>query len=160
MAFEEAVAQVLQDEGGYFKNSKTGEIVNMGITLKFINAVVDKTATENYIKNLTVEQAKDIYLKYFWLAIKLDKIKNDKVAGLIFYLGVNCGTPSAIMMVQRSCNILGKVVKVDGGMGPLTLAAINFLDPLKLYNEICNQAEARYRDIAKTPLQAPFLTGW
>jgi len=158
--FEDAVTQVLKDEGGFFHNQKTGEIVNFGITLKFMKSVVDKNATEATIKNLTEEDAKLIYKKYFWDVPSISGIKDPKVASLVFYLGVNMGISSAIKLAQTACFYLGKKVSIDGVLGPKSLEAINTVDPVKVHSAICNLAESRYRDIASTPLQAPFLSGW
>jgi len=160
MVFEDAVKQVLKDEGGFFHNPKTGEVVNHGITLKFMKNVVDKNATEDTIKKLTEEEATKIYKDHFWSASNLNLIKDPKVASLLFYLGVNMGTPSAAKLAQTACFYLGKKVSIDGVLGPASIEAINAVDAVKLHAAICNLAESRYKDIAANPIQAANLQGW
>lgn len=160
MAFEDAVQQVLKDEGGFFHNQKTGEVVNFGITLKFMQAAVNAKATEVTIRALTKDAAIQIYKKYFWEIPHFDKIKDPKVASLLFYLGVNMGVPESIKLAQTACNTLGKKIAVDAADGPTTLAAINSVDAVKLHAEICTLAENRYKHIAANPVEASNLPGW
>lgn len=160
MGFQEALQQVLKDEGGYIEIPTTGEVSNYGISLRFVQGVIDRQATKDFIKTLTLEAATQIYQEQFWLTPHIDQIKNDKLASLMFYLGVNCGTPTLAFMVQMACVTIGAKNKVDGFMGPKTVAVINSCDPVKLYAALCKTAEDRYRQIAQNPKQAPFLTGW
>ena len=160
MGFEDALKRVLADEGGYIEIASTGEVANFVITLWFVQGLIDKKATKDYIKNLTLEDATNIYKKYFWEAPKLDKVKDDKVASLMFYLGVNCGAPTMIYMTQLACIELGAKISADRFMGPSTLDAINSRPADKLHTVLSRLAEERYRSIAQNPKQAIFLAGW
>jgi lysozyme family protein len=63
--FDQAVEIILKKEGGYVNHPKDpGGETNFGIAKKFYPHLD--------IKNLTVEQAKEIYLKEYWLKIQAD----------------------------------------------------------------------------------------
>lgn len=103
------------------------------------------------IRNLTVEQAKIIYYKDYWHILKLNSISEyyPQLAILLFSLCVNCGNVRAAKYLQTGINVLnftedlglmpqrlspwqtkiiqvlnGKPLKVDGVIGPVTLAML------------------------------------
>ncbi len=56
--FQPAVTITLQHEGGFFHNTVTGEIVNHGVTLQFVQSSGYKPdADESFIQNLSVAEA-------------------------------------------------------------------------------------------------------
>jgi lysozyme family protein len=96
------------------------------------------------IRNLTMEQAMEIYRRDFWVALRCHVITafDAPLAAKLFNLGVNCGVGRAAKMLQRGLNILcadyparrlnpwrqkiaqlmaGKPLLVDGQIGPITL---------------------------------------
>lgn len=159
MGFQEAVTQVLKDEGGYFENKVTGEVVNFGITLNFVKGCIDRTATNEYIKALTKEQAIAIYEQWFWEP--LEKLTNQSLAALIFYLRVNQGKSWTDLLVQMCGKSIGASPIIrDGIIGKNTLSLLNACDQRTLYTAICQGAEGRYKDIAKDPKHINDLPGW
>ena len=111
--FNKAFEKILTFEGGYVNDkSDSGGETKYGISKKaFPN--VD-------IKNLTLNEAKEIYKKVYWDKIKGDKIKSQHIAELIFDTAVNMGTSFAIKTAQKVLN-----VKQDGIVGPITLNTLN-----------------------------------
>lgn len=109
--FEKAVSLILKHEGGYVNHfSDPGGETKYGIS--------KRSYPKLDIKNLTVEQAKDIYYHDFWLKAKCDKMKYS-VAIQVFDMAVNAGVSRAIKILQK---VLG--VTQDGIIGPVTLGAV------------------------------------
>lgn len=159
--FQPAVAITLQHEGGFYHNPVTGEIVNHGVTLTFVQSSGYKPdADEAFIQNLSVAEASAIYQKYFWNRYSLGSIGDQDLANKAFDLTVNMG-PAALKLLQSAVNACGGQCAVDGALGPISIGQINALDPVKLLAEFKNQATQRYQQIAANNTQlAGDLTGW
>jgi len=159
--FQTAVSITLQHEGGFYHNPVTGEIVNHGITLKFVQTSGYKPdADENFIRNLGVDEASAIYKTYFWDHNHLGSINDQNLANKAFDLTVNMG-PAALKLLQTAVNACGGQCTADGILGPVSIAQINALDPVRLLAEYKNQGAQRYRGIAAgNPQLAGDLTGW
>lgn len=108
-AFRKAVALILKHEGGYVhdKNDPGGE-TNFGISKRAYPA-------EN-IAALTVERAKELYYRDYWLPVRGDDLP-PALALVTFDMAVNAGVGTAVKLLQRA---LG--VTADGVLGPVTLA--------------------------------------
>jgi hypothetical protein len=64
-------------------------------------------------------------------------------------------------LLQSAVNACGGQCAVDGVLGPISIAQINALDPVKLLAEFKALAEQRYQQIAANNAQlAGDLTGW
>ena len=114
--FEDIIEIVLEHEGGYVNDPKDpGGETKYGIA-KRSNPDVD-------IKNLTKEQAKEIYFDNYWLPSRVPQVP-DKLKHIYFDMCVNMGKSRAVKILQESANSKGKNISVDGGMGPTTLKAI------------------------------------
>lgn len=165
--FDPALQLTLQNEGGFFHNPVTGEIVNRGITLTFVrDCGYCTTADESFIQNLTMSQTHDIYLKYFWNAHNIGSIADQSLANKVFDLTVNMGPggkdrPGALTLLQQAVNDCGGGCGVDGVLGPQSIAQINKTDAVQLLAAYRNRAGQRYRDIAagNAKLTAD-LNGW
>lgn len=159
--FQPALALTLQHEGGFYHNPTTGEIVNHGITLKFVQTSGYKPdADEDFIRNLSVAEASQVYQTYFWNQNHLGSINDQNLANKAFDLTVNMG-PAALKLLQSAVNACGGQCPVDGVIGPRSIAQINALDPVKLLAEFKQLAAARYQSIAQGNTQlAGDLTGW
>lgn len=117
MTFDTVFDRVLGYEGGYVNNpNDPGGETNWGIS---------KRAYPNLIiKDLTREDAKNIYLRDFWNVIKLDDAK-DSVAFQLFDFAVNSGISTAIRYYQRAVGVAD-----DGYFGPVSMAAATkFTEP-------------------------------
>jgi lysozyme family protein len=153
-SFQPALALTLQHEGGFFHNPVTGEIVNHGITLKFVQSSGYKPdATEDFIQNLSAAEAGQIYQRFFWDQYHIGGIGNQDLANKVFDLTVNMGPgdrlhPGALTLLQQAVNACGGQCAVDGVLGPVSLAQINALDAGKLLATYRQLAAQRYRDIA------------
>jgi len=159
--FQPAVSATLANEGGFYHNPVTGEIVNHGITLKFVQSSGYKPdADEAFIQNLSVDEASAIYRKYFWGRYNIGAINDQSLANKTFDLTVNMG-PAALKILQSAVNACGGQCAVDGVLGPASITQINSLDPVKLLAEFKLLAAQRYRDIAAGNANlAGDLSGW
>jgi len=154
--FQPAVTITLQNEGGFFHNLVTGEIVNHGITLMFVqNCGYKPDADEAFIQNLSTAEASSIYQTYFWSRYSLGSIDDQSLANKAFDLTVNMG-PAALKLLQSAVNCAA-----DGVLGPISIAQINARDPVELLAEYKELAAQRYQQIAAdNPQLAGDLTGW
>lgn len=154
--FEPAVTITLQHEGGFYHNPVTGEIVNHGITLKFVQSSRYRpNADEAFIQNLTTAEASAIYQTYFWNANHIGSINDQNLANKVFDLTVNMG-PAALKLLQSAVNCAA-----DGVLGPISIAQINARDPVELLAEYKQLAARRYTEIAQGNQElAGDLTGW
>lgn len=159
--FEPAVTITLQNEGGFFHNPVTGEIVNHGVTLKFVRSSGYKPeADEDFIRNLSIAEASAIYRTYFWDRYHIGAIGDQSLANKAFDLTVNMG-PAALKLLQTAVNASGGRCAVDGVLGPQSIAQINALDAEKLLAEFKQVAARRYHQIAEGNSQlAGDLAGW
>ena len=115
--FEEIIEVVLHHEGGYVNDPKDpGGETNFGIA-KRSHPDVD-------IKNLTKDGAKEIYKEHYWDGNKVESLP-EQLRHIYFDMSVNQGKGRAVKILQRAANAKGANLKVDGGLGPKTLGAIN-----------------------------------
>jgi lysozyme family protein len=139
--FEQALTHTLQFEGGYVDDpADPGGETKYGIS-KRANPDVD-------IAHLTLVAAREIYRARYWQRPGFDQVAqvSPDIAARLFDLGVNCGPVAAGKMLQRAINIVctgtvpqhrrapwrqaiarlldGEVLRVDGAIGPITLAVL------------------------------------
>ena len=135
MNFDQAFAKVIGHEGGYTNDSRdrgnwTTGAIGQG-ELKGTKYGVSAMAYPDLdIKNLTVDQAKEIYRRDYWNKLQLDQLP-DAVRFDLFDAAINSGIGNAAKFLQRAAG-----VTADGAIGPKTIAAANAMDPAKLDKRI------------------------
>lgn len=144
MTPEQAIAFIIEDEGGYVDhpNDPGGE-TKYGIS--------KRSYPDVDIKNLTVEQATEIYKRDFW-----DKLHVTLLPAHVQYLyadmAVNHGPRNAARILQRAAGVTD-----DGIVGPVTRKAAASAGIL----DICHQRMLFFSAIvANRTTQAVFLRGW
>ena len=149
--FDEIIDGVLKHEGGYVNDPKDlGGETKYGITKRFYPDVD--------IKNLTKEDAKKIYYDDYWVKNKVHKLP-DNLKYIYFDMCINQGRGTAVRVLQRAVNSKGGALEVDGGLGPMTLKAINKYKPCD--NRVrCYRLKHYYDLVNKRPEQEKFLFGW
>ena len=147
--FDEIIEQVLEHEGGYVNDPKDlGGETKYGITKRFYPDVD--------IKNLTVEQAKEIYKKDYWDRNRVESLPQN-LWHIYFDMCVNMGKRTAVKVLQRAANNKGRDIEVDGGLGPMTIGALKGveLDRVRAFRV------KYYVDlITARPEQEKFYLGW
>ena len=152
--FEKAFKYVIANEGSYVfdKNDPGGE-TKYGISKRAYKSL--------NIKELTLEQAKEIYWRDYWKAGKIDEISSIFITTQLLDFSVNLGIRGATIVLQRALRAGGIIVQEDGLIGPETLSAAKNFDGAILLAAIKAEAAGYYRVIAaKKPSQRKFLSGW
>lgn len=115
MTFDHAFDALISHEGGYVWNpADPGGETKFGISKRQYPSLD--------IRNLTLADAKAIYLRDYWQRAQCDRLPPD-LAFDVFDAAVNSGVGTAIRWLQRAAGVAD-----DGVVGPLTLAAIQRLD--------------------------------
>lgn len=152
--FERLVGMILNHEGGYVNDP-----VDPGGETKY--GISKRTYPYVDIKNLTVDQAKDIYYRDWWKPLRCPEIKHDRIAQKHLDASINVGPRNGVRILQRALCDVGEAVVVDGIIGPKTLAATNRTDPDKLLATMrYQQAQFYKRIINRNPELARFERGW
>ena len=147
--FNEIIKQVLEHEGGYVNDPKDlGGETKYGITKRFYPNL--------NIKELTIEQAKEIYRKDYWDKNKVESLPQN-LWHIYFDMCVNMGKRTAVKVLQRAAVNKGRKIEVDGGLGPMTIGALKGveLDRVRAFRV------KYYVDlITAKPEQEKFYLGW
>lgn len=147
--------QIIPIEGGYvFNKNDPGGETKYGIS--------KRSYPHLDIKNLTLDEAGDIYKRDFWDVIKLDQFNDQSIAENIFWFGVHAGPITSIKCLQKALNKIGQPVISDGIIGKETLNSVNSvinpifkLDALKL-----EQIQYYVKIVNSKPSSKEFLLGW
>ena len=147
--FDDIIKVVLKHEGGYVNDPvDPGGETNFGIA-KRSHPDVD-------IKNLTEEGAKEIYYQDYWMKNRVPQLPDD-LKHIYFDMCVNQGRGRAVKILQQAANAKGANLKVDGGLGPKTIGALNGaeLDRVRAYRI------KYYADlVTRKPNLEKFYFGW
>ena len=96
------------------------------------------------------------YLLNFWQEMNLGGLTDQATASYLLDKGTNCGTGTAIRMLQRALALTD-----DGDCGPKTIAAANRAIPAILISTLRDAFRTHYQAIvAANPSQAKFLKSW
>lgn len=160
--FDLAFDYTVGNEGGYTNDKfDSGGPTNWGITQADYAQFKGRPVSAAEVKAMPITDAKSIYSKRYWTSVGADKITNAGVAICMFDIGVVRGISVPPKYAQAICNAHGAHIVTDGHVGPLTIAAINSLDPAAFIRDFSAMAESGFRSIvASRPTQAKFLKGW
>lgn len=112
------------------------------------------------IKALTFNDALRIYEKQYY-DVDYDAITSDRIAFKLWDMGVVMGRATAVKLAQKAVQDCGKLIRVDGNCGPITVAAINSIDENLFYTHFIARLEKHFRFIAFIkPKNKRFLNGW
>ncbi len=151
--FSAAIEYVLENEGGLAENPVRDGTTNYGLS--------SKDYPDLDIKNLTREEAEEIYRHDWWGKYGYDRIRPPEVAVKVFDMAVNMGPGTAIRLLQKALVAAFEPVKVDGVLGPETLGAIERVDPDELIGVLIVESKEHYLSlIDKNPDLERFKKGW
>ena len=154
-SFESAVEFVLAHEGRYANDPvDPGGETHWGISKRSYPHID--------IKNLTREEAIEIYRKDWWDKYQYHQIEDITIATKVFDFAVNMGATPAHRLLQRSLHAAGqRHVVIDGIIGPQTLTATNEADPKLVLGAIRAEAAHYYgRLIERNASLKRFEEGW
>ncbi|BEL71434.1 TPA: glycoside hydrolase family 108 protein [Serratia marcescens] len=161
-AFNHAIAFVLGKEGGYVNDptDKGGE-TKYGISDKrdgIADGMTDvdgDNKPDTRIKDLTLEQASQIYFRDYWYPSYCTDWP-DGISLLVFDSAVQHGAKKAISLLQDAVG-----VTADGIVGPKTTVAVTSADPEWLLTRYLLRRARYYAEIIKgNPSQVKYLNGW
>lgn len=177
-SFDLFKSKILHIEGGYQKNTNdrgnytsSGKLIgtNMGISAKALEEYLGREPALHEMANLSRSTATKIYREQYWNRHKLYEFESQELAELVADGIINHGPgtstkPGGVTLLQNTLNVFGEELKVDGKIGPLTIAAVNRqteLNGAALYNIYREERMEHYRNIAlNDPTQQIFLGGW
>lgn len=169
-AFEKALAETLEFEGGYSDDpADYGGKTKCGIT----EAVARHHGYEGPMRALPPEKINEIYRKDYWNRIRLNEIAayHEPLALKLFDIAVNMGIDDAANFLQRSINTLSRnqeiypYLKVDNVIGSKTIATLKKLgcdgEKTVILRMINVLQGAKYLWICeKDSTQEKFIRGW
>jgi len=177
-AFQNAVATVLQHEGGFVNDpDDPGGATNYGVSLRFLLSQGELDRDQDGwldfdfdrdgdidgfdVSAMTQEQAIMIYRDFWW-----DKYHYDTLPGMVamkvFDFSVNMGPGQAHILLQRALRANGcRDIEDDGVIGPITRRAVVSGDALSILAALRSEAAGFYRRLAATnPVRKKYLKGW
>lgn len=146
--FDKIIVFTLQHEGGYSNDTDDpGGETQFGIARRY---------HENLdIKNLTLEQAKKIYYKEYWVSSGCDDLP-DRTAMVMFECAVNPGRYRAVQFLQRVIGVFD-----DGILGPKTLKAVESYSDLHMSLLVIDERIKYYQQkVTESPIKVKYLRGW
>ena len=150
--YNECLKIILMHEGGYVNHPKDpGGETNLGVTKR----VYEEWGGTKDMKDLTIEDVEPIYKENYWNKIKGDDLP-DGLDLCVFDFGVNAGPGRAAKFLQK---MIGTTV--DGGIGPMTLKAVNeYVDENGIKETITNYQNMRQEYYEGLSTFDTFGKGW
>jgi lysozyme family protein len=143
---------MLKSEGGFVNHpSDPGGMTNLGVTKATWENWVGRESDEAEMRGLTPEKVEPLYKKKYFDAVRGDELPMG-LDYLMFDFAVNAGAGRAIKILQTAVG-----VTPDGGFGPMTMAAVQAVDPVDLIERFSQAKENFYRSLTTF---ATFGKGW
>lgn len=164
--FDEMLDKILRREGGYVNHpADRGGPTKYGITQKTLSRYLGRAVREDEVRSLSIDLAKDIYERNYFLAPGIDRLPED-IQSFVFDCAVNHGPRRALKFVQSICNQAGCNPRLDedGAMGPQTRVAAAWaqqeMGGIFLRALIEERRNFYQLIVAHDPSQNVFLKGW
>ena len=154
---------VLRWEGGFVNDPlDAGGATMKGVTLATFRRFYGQGASVARLKAITDAQWLHIFKTGYWDKCLADRIVSQSVANAIVDWAYNSGPATAAKKVQAIlAEVFSVPLKIDGAIGPKTIAAINGADPRRLFDEVQRSRLAFVEAIVRNkPSQVKFLNGW
>lgn len=157
MTDSDIIDAVLKSEGGLVDDpADKGGITNFGITMPTLAAHRGGPVTEDDIRHLGIQEARDIYSQRYIKGPGFDAIESPYLRGVVVDCGVLHGPLNATKMLQRAVG-----ADVDGKLGPHTLAMANMVDGKALAIKVqADRIKILGRIITNDSTQSKFAAGW
>ena len=131
------IHKTMAEEGGYVDNPKLiDQPTNSGITqptLDRYNADHPDFNFPDKVKDLSPEQARQIYGEDYYDERRIGDIENERIANAIFDMGVMSNFNNVGKIVQETLNdSMGANLKTDGKIGNNTIDALNNIPDNKI----------------------------
>ena len=162
--FKNAIKYILNVEGGYSDyNSSTGDPrTNLGIIQsEYDEYRSDKGLEKQSVRNITVDEAKEIYFDNYWVPTKSETIYKSfpKTAIAIFDFAVNSGLSGASSLVAKTLDIQN--TRFDNNMVNQIMMAAGTIGDSQLVSNLIQKRRINYQDIIKRkPQKSVYGPGW
>lgn len=151
--FAKALDHVLIYEGGYVDHPlDPGGATNLGITHRVLSRFRGRGVSKAEVRLLSRSEAAEIYRKLYWSPCQCDILPNGLDLA-VFDCAVNQGVSRAIRFLQKAAR-----VRVDGVLGPITLAAVKRANSTYLLTEFMARRMNHYGSLRR--LFQTFGLGW
>lgn len=145
MGFEAAVDLILDLEGN---DTLTDDPRDPGGVTRY--GISQRAFPSADIRNLTREQAIDLYRTHYWARVRGDDLPWP-VALAVFDGAVNQGQGTAVKALQRAVG-----VSADGVLGQATIAAVRTLPASEVLKRVMQERMAKYLSLNKPE----YTRGW
>jgi hypothetical protein len=147
--FVKIVPLVLNSEGGYSNDpADPGGPTKYGIATNYNQIILREMGIFN-VKNMTYDQAKQIYYRKYWILPGCNLIPNISLQYIHFDTGVNCGVGAASKMYR---SLSKNPSAFEGGGKNKLLFTTLFLEYVAL--------RQRYYTSLRKALVTKYLAGW
>ncbi len=160
--FDRAFSYTIGNEGSFSNDAAdSGGATRWGITRHDASRWYNRPVSVDEMRTFPIETAKEIYSAWYWRPLSCDKILVSGVAVAMFDIGLVRGIGVPPNYAQQICNKYGAKLAEDGHIGPLTLKAINLINPDVFIEEFSLKARNGFLAIvARNPTQVVFIKGW
>ena len=158
--WKQAFEQMLASEGGFtdderdkgnkLPDGRKGSTM-LGVTQFNWENHIGHQVTHDQMRKLTADDVEPLYKKKYWDVVRADELPSG-IDYLVFDLGVNAGPGRSIKLLQAAVG-----VTPDGGLGPISMAAVLAADPVKLIQDFSDAKEEFYRGLDDFPVHGK---GW
>jgi len=156
MNFDDAFKRLINHEGGFSDDRSdpgnwTGGRVGVGELKGTKYGIAANTYGDVDIKNLTIEDAKKIYYRDWWLKAGADQL-DGAIVFQMWDFAVNAGMSTARRALQRAARVAD-----DGQIGPLTIRAVRSMSTTDVLMRFNAQRLKHYTGLSTWP---NFGKGW
>jgi lysozyme family protein len=158
--WKQAFEQMLKSEGGFtdderdngnkLPDGRKGSTM-LGVTQFNWEQHVGHQVTHDDMRKLTPADVEPLYKKKYWDVVRADELPSG-IDYLVFDMGVNAGPGRSIKLLQTAVG-----VPADGGFGPVTMAAVQSVDPVTLIERFSAEKVVFYRSLDSFSV---YGTGW
>jgi lysozyme family protein len=153
---ERAIEKLLALEGSeYVEADVEAGPARYGLTTRWLRAA----GLQDDPRGITRERAAEIYRRYWWQPLMLDSINDQAVAEALLITAVNVGAERCMRWWQSALRAAGEALRVDGRMGPQTIAATNRSGRAAL-GAFRAAVERFYQALAAREKYARYARGW
>ena len=146
--FVTVIDDLFESEGGYVDNPKDpGGCTSMGITIGTLKDWRGEPVTCDDVRALSRDEASKIYFAKYWNALSCSSLPPG-LDYIVFDFGVNAGVSRSAKTLQTILARSDPEVRVDGVIGPLTLAAVAKSSPQALIEAFHTERMRFYQNLS------------
>ena len=160
--FNDIAIEVLEREGGFVDHpADRGGATKFGVTIETlrrhgIDVDGDGDIDTDDVEALPLETALKLYKQRYWDPSRAEELPTE-LRELYFDMCIHHGQRNAVYMLQKAARAEGRMIKTDGLIGPMTIAAAAHVRLVVLLRE---RARFFCRIAKRDHSQIDFIEGW